>query len=592
MPVLASAALIAAISIGCAQGYPISYAPGASGAPGAPGVSEGAEGPIAECPFEPGEVPELGARRGRAESFLAAADQPAPTTGMVLDGGKLGHDPQIAVGDRFVILYTAHHYRILDKATGQIAAVERGDEIPSESDFAHLFSPLWSPLDKRGGRNRTNLNSRLRFTADDEIPCDENAPFSSKSCVQEFYDTRIQWDPVRRRFWVESAARNHLWACGPAGPNTGGAHEDDDEGETPGVATIGSVGAKPLNEIGGDPDCADGKHSVTQARRFIVVAVSVSDDPRKGWHRYALTDEYSDWPKMAVNERYLLLGYRSSPNVFVFDADRLAAGNPDHGPVRVATVNARALGGPIKVLTLVTHHGPTGGFTFLVGSDGGEVVTPVALYNPDPSRAAPPVLVRGPGVDVGSRFGSFEDNPIYRDGQLYLATDECANGAAKCPPWRSARVTRLPVRAEGGRAPRVWSAADPSAGFLSVLLSGHEPYEPATDLVSYEKPAVDVNARGDMVIVFARRGHRTMVPLPSEVRYTIVYHGEQRPRPSVLLKRGTDTDIPDVDDNRKAGIDLAFAQTDPVDDTTVWITHAYADAGVHWFRQIAAAVRP
>jgi hypothetical protein len=577
---IASAALIATVSLGCApEPYPAGYAPGYSSAGAGVAMNTGESvAPLAQCAYEPGPVPELGSRRARpgvvAPSLRASADEAAPTTGMVLDGGRLGHDPQIAVSDRFVILYTAHHYRIIDKATGELAAAEPGDEIPPESDFAHLFSPLWSPIDKRGAPNATNLNRLLRFTAADTFPCDEQVPLRSKSCVQEFYDSRIMWDPVRRRFWVESAARNHLWACHGTSASGDGGHGEADEDD---------------DEIGGD-DCGDEKHS-DQARRFIVVAVSVSDDPRKGWHRYALTDEYTDWPKIAVQDRYLLLSYRKGSSVYVFDADKLAAGNPDRGPVRVAKIEARALGGAVKALSLVSHHGPTGGFTMLVGTDGSETVTPVGLYNPDPSRAAAPIVVRGPSVDVGARIGTFDDNPVYRDGQLYLATDECANGAVKCSAYRRARVVRLPTRPEGGRSPRLWAAADPAAGFLSFTLGGHEPAEPADDLVSYEKPALDVNGRGDVVVVFARKGYRTRVPLPSEVRYTILYHGEALPRPSVLLKRGGDADVPDVHSS-KAAIDLAYAQTDPTDDLTVWVTHAYADGAAKWFKQIAAAVRP
>jgi hypothetical protein len=571
---LASAVLVATVALGCApQVYSASYAPGASNVVATADSASAAS--IAECPYEPGPAPEVGSRRpGTSAGVRIEADQPASTTGLVLDGGKLGHDPQIAAGDRFVILYTAHNYKILDKTTGEVVAAERGDEIPPESSFAHLFSPLWSPVDKRGGKNATSLNLRLRFTSAERVPCDEDNPLSSKSCVQEFYDTRIVWDPLRKRFWVESAARNHLWLCSKGKSGDGGHGEEDDD-----------------DEIGGD-DCRDDPQRSDQARRFITVAVSVSDDPRKGWHRYALTDEYTDWPKIAVQDHYLLLGYRSGPHVYVFDADKLAAGNPDHGPVRVAKIDAHALGGSVKVLSLVTHHGPTNGFTFLVGSDGSEIVTPVGLYNPDPGRAAPPVLVRGPAVDVGSRFGSFEDNPIYRDGQLYLPEDECADGSRKCGNFRRVRVVRLPVRAVPGSSPVVWSAADARAGFLSFAVGGHEPYEPADDDVSYEKPALDVNGHGDVVIVFSRKGYRTRVPLPAEVRYAILYHGETQPRASVLLKRGTDEHIPDIDDNRKAGIDLAFAQTDPVDDLTVWVSHAYADAALRWFRQVGAAVRP
>lgn len=528
---------------------------------------------IVSAPFEPGPI---ASNEARAPIDLRSqADQPTQTTGLVLDAGKLGHDPQIAVGDRFIILYEAHGYRLLDKATGQVLAQEAGDEIAPQGSFADLFAPLWVPRDKRGAPNRNNLNLLLGFNPAAPMPCDPENPRASASCVQEFYDTRIVWDALRKRFWVESAARNHLWLCEGMQGNTGdGGHGEADEDD---------------DEIGGD-GCNDGRHS-DQARRFVAIAVSVSDDPRKGWHRYALTDEYTDWPKISLHDHYLLVGYRAGHNVYVFDADKLAAGNPGGAPVRIARIDARRLGASVTVLTAAAHHGPSDGFTYLVGTDGSGTVTPVALYNPDPNRAAQPYLVRGASVQVGARFKSFDDSPVYRDGQLYLAQDECVEGVPRCG-IRDIAAVRLPVHGEGGTSPRIFATTSPSAGFLSFLLQGREPYEPPSDWSTYEKPAFDVNGHGDMVMVFARRGYRTAAPLPSEVRYTILYHGERAPRPSVLLKRGTDADLPDVDDNRKAGIDLAYAQTDPTDDWTVWVTHAYADASVHWYRQVAAAIRP
>ncbi|MFT3770875.1 MAG: hypothetical protein QM820_36105 [Minicystis sp.] len=110
--------------------------------------------------------------------------------------------------------------------------------------------------------------------------------------------------------------------------------------------------------------------------------------------------------------------------------------------------------------------------------------------------------------------------------------------------------------------------------------------------MDYEKPALDVNGSDDAVIVYSRKSFRAKVEVPPEVRYSILYHGEDRPRPGVLVRRGTTNAVPDINDNGKAGIDLSFAQVDPSDDRTVWITHACPDARLKWFRQIVAAVRP
>ena len=105
-------------------------------------------------------------------------------------------------------------------------------------------------------------------------------------------------------------------------------------------------------------------------------------------------------------------------------------------------------------------------------------------------------------------------------------------------------------------------------------------------------PVMDVAAGGDMVIAYARRGWRAATPLPFELRYSLFYRGEAAPRPSVLVRRGTWAEAPDIDDNGKAGIDLPGAQIDPADDRTVWFSHAVADRPMKWFRQVTASARP
>lgn len=475
-----------------------------------------------------------------------APDAPAPTTGPVLDGGKLGHDPQVAASDRFLIVYTAHRYQIFDKATGRLVSAE--GEIAPSGDFSTLFSALWSPHVPAA----QNINQRLDFTTQDPLPCDAGAPTRSNSCVQEFYDTRIMWDPQRRRFWIESAARNHLWFC--------------KSGEA----------------------CDGAKQTRTQARRYIAVAVSRTDDPRQGFYRYILVNQYSDWPKMAINDRYLILGHRASNTIHVFDADKLAAGNPDQGPVKLAKLTSKHFPG-VKYIAPVTHHGAPSGVTYLLGSDGSEDVRVFALVNPDPNRAARPVVLAGPSVDLGTRLGTLEGNAIYRNGFLYFTWDQWAPGHEK--EYRQIRLVRLPVRPNGARPTAIWSAADARYEYLNTVIGGREPDEPPGDVMNYEKPALDVNASGAAVVVYSRKAYRARVDVPPEVRYAILYHGEAQARPGVLLRRGTTSEVPDIDNNVKAGIDLAFAQVDP-DERTVWVSHAWADARVRWYRHVVAAVRP
>ncbi|MFT3770876.1 MAG: hypothetical protein QM820_36110 [Minicystis sp.] len=338
-----AAAVIAVLAAGCQPG-PISF-PGEQprreddikGAPDRPDdvypIVQSSAPPV-PVRAQPAGARAPGVRPAAVRAVLEAggyvpADEPAPTTAAVLEGGRLGHDPQVAVGDRYLIVFTAHHYKMFDKATGRPLADE--GEIAPSGDFGTLFSPLWSPRDEKGAANAQNINTRLAFAADDPLPCDPEEPTKSKACVNEFYDSRIMWDARRKRFWIESAARNQLGFCNPP--------------------------SKP---------CDKPWHTRTQARRYIAIAVSKTEDPRQGFHRYILVNQYTDWPKIAVNDHYLILGHRASSIVYVFDADKLAAGNPDRGPVRLAKLGERAFLGT-RFLTTVTHHGPTGGMTYLLG---------------------------------------------------------------------------------------------------------------------------------------------------------------------------------------------------------------------------------
>jgi hypothetical protein len=489
-----------------------------------------------------------------AVSGFGAADTPAPTTGPVMDGPVLGHDPQVAVSDRFLVVYTAHRYQFFDKATGTPLADDPGGEVQSAGDFNTLFLPVWAARDHAGQPNPANINRRLKFKPGEPLDCDHESPTSSNACVQEFYDTRVLWDGLRKRFWVESAARNHLWFCKDSEP------------------------------------CDGPKQTRTQARRYIAIAVSKTEDPRQGFHHYILVDEYVDWPKIGLSERYLILGHRAGGSVYVFDADKLAAGNPDRGPVRVAKLDPRHFQG-MKFIAPVNHHGPTNGVTYLLGSDGSDTVRPFALLNPDPSRAARPILVPGPPVKIGTRMGPLDGNAVFRNGALHWGFEQWAPDHVR--EYRQIRLFRSPARfVATPRGPRLFASEDPAHGYFDVTVGGREPDDAPGDVLDYEMPALDVNAAGDVVVVYARKGFKTAREVPPEVRYSIVYHGEQQARPGLLLRRGSTSALPDVHDNGKSGIDLAYAQVDPADDRTVWVTHAYADGRARWWRQVVAAVKP
>jgi len=283
----------------------------------------------------------------------------------------------------------------------------------------------------------------------------------------------------------------------------------------------------------------------------------------------------------------------------------------------------------MKQVDAVTHHGPTGNVTYLVGTNGSDRVSVFGLLNPDPTRAAVPILLAAPPVPIGHRVSYFENNAIFRDDKLYLTWSECGGPRSDfyakrdedaddddeneaigegseedivrvaahdrghsrgCAP-RTLRVLRLPV----GRSPQgaqLWATNDPRYGYLDSAFGVREASDAPDDVYDYQKPVLDVNAQGDVVIGYTRNGFSYRARPAYEAWYSILYHGENRPRPGVLVRRGSFADLPDADDNGKAGIDLCGAQTDPVDDHTVWVSHVYGDDAIGWFRQVTYAVSP
>src|SRR6185437_9548983 len=91
--------------------------------PGGPNATDDGR-VLAQVPWEPGALPDIprlsppnvGGPPNRP------ADGNAPTTGVVIDGEKLGHDPGVTVGDHFVMVYTAHKYWLYDRAGHALGA--------------------------------------------------------------------------------------------------------------------------------------------------------------------------------------------------------------------------------------------------------------------------------------------------------------------------------------------------------------------------------------------------------------------------------------------------------------------------------------
>jgi hypothetical protein len=90
------------------------------------------------------------------------------------------------------------------------------------------------------------------------------------------------------------------------------------------------------------------------------------------------------------------------------------------------------------------------------------------------------------------------------------------------------------------------------------------PYDPAgIDCVGYFQPAIQVNKNGDTAFGYMREAQGQV---PTEARYTVIYHGSLVQPPSALLQVGK-TDV-------GSGFDTSGVSLDP-DDQAIWFVTPY-----------------
>ena len=190
-----------------------------------------------------------------------------------------------------------------DRATNR--QLESDGCVPVNASFEDLFGPLMTAKDPAtNAANPAYINDHLELGSSLHFfNC--NATDTS-ACVNTVYDARAYYDHDTNRFWIVAAARNPIWTpC----DNTGkcsvpcGSHQ----------ACFPSDRCEKCS---------------AEARRYVFVAVSKAEDPRKGFFEYVLVRDYADWPLFSVRNGRLILGHNdaSAKRIYVFDATKLAAG--------------------------------------------------------------------------------------------------------------------------------------------------------------------------------------------------------------------------------------------------------------------------
>ncbi len=447
-------------------------------------------------------------------------------------------DATIAVGKDVIVAASSSTLTFYDKKGVMLAPKHN---LGTTMSMLNFFGGFFADKLPNGSVNTQNLNRILALPATPNYPACDPANYKAQpSCVQEVYDSRVQFDPSRNRFWVQAAARPLIWKNKPPAAETDELY-----------------------------------------RRFILVAVSKTEDPRDGFCQYVLVDEYADWPRMTIHGKRLVLSHQGGKKVFVFDADKLAAGNPGAGPVLVQKFLESSFP-ESQVLAQVTHHGNVDA-TYMLGiGDGGKSWTAYAIV---PGAPGGGVQLLKTTFTTPDREGIWvRNNPIYRDGKLYITGGDCEewddlakNKKGYCRR-ELVRVLRVPLARSGNK---LTVSKDTALGYLDISFGNRGPGDDPSDRVSYSVPALEVTKTGEMVLAYTRVGQMTAKPLFPEARYSVFLHDKPTPHRSALIRAGNSL----VSTVITGGgvIDLTGAAIDPVDDTTVWAIVPYAFNGGYRF---------
>jgi hypothetical protein len=377
--------------------------------------------------------------------------------------------------------------------------------------------------------------------------------------INQYFDLRAIFDPVRKRFWVVGLGVNEDWrTLAPA-----------------------------------------------SKRHIRAVAVSKTENPKDGWYMYWMDavahwqfnvadDVYqigdcSDYPDLGIDSilfheihavnhfdadgnrtfRYFLVTFHS--------ADAMAAGLPgSQVPGWQFWDLENPDGTSPKVIQPVVHHSfaPRSFYVSRLGTDQlvvwsltnalqpGQKMSAVAVTIPTPWND--PVDAPQKGFDAKllkmTNSGSNALKAVYRDGFLYVVTNDRL-------PLTSFTVVRY-IRVFVNTYPLI--STNQNAKFVSSRF-GFEGSEGAADA---GWPAVEVNKDGNAAIVYVR----SSATLYAEVRFSTYFANESDIRPNRLLKEGEATfDItnPATSSPLPWG-EIAGASVDPKDDTGIWMAQQYA----------------
>lgn len=458
--------------------------------------------------------------------------------------GLHGVDPMIAVGKNFMIVTQDHAIEFRDSTGNPLMfkdAMGHPTMKPISMPAKDFFGSFLDPGNTHCINKHLNLESFIAAAHasgfDPELAgwqTDINAkPFSYKTLlVNEFYDTRVLFDRKSKRFFILSAARN-------------------------GITSL----AKHLKGL------AD--------RHYYAFAVSISEDPRDGFHQYMVTDTNAvDWPRMAVKDNNFIVAYNGVPTdgkpvARVFSVPKLLNGEiPDY-----FEYTKDDIGGEFSLLP-VTQHGTSGGYT-LLGKIDGKKLTIYGFVGSPPQTPAP--QLKHDSIILDPALSFLRAGIVQRDGWLYITTDHKVASSTSGEQHRRVRLVRIPIKFDNNG---IHITDDPAQGFIDRSIA-----DPDDDR-NREYPAMTVAANGVMVFVYASSAS-TGTDRPPEARYAVWSNIHQPVHHSVVFAKGNIQPILKgttkpisyyhyfKPEGGKRGRNILDYTTAVVaeDDKTVWFTH-------------------
>ena len=453
-------------------------------------------------------------------------------------------DMSIAVSDRYILASDYNNFDLYSRNPRTQVSLD-GTDLASNtttSDLAFEHGAVANLMRKRWtGTGEHNANiGRFPSSTDAEvkagkaIPCDPANPapsdasgndvlrdakgFPTSACIADFYDTRSTYDQKRRRFWVVTHGRNRLWATTDCNANAALCKAEHNE-----------------------------------ATRITFAAASKSEDPTQGFHTFKITEDYEDFPLMAIHGQYAVFhhnvldgeGIRPVGKIWLYDAEQMADGiRTEIKPVLTKDDF------PSPYIRVAKHHGTLDDLTFFAAASGSQLW----VYGlPKPSGTTHAALIKSKTAysDPGkTNIGLSE--VVYRNGNIYTAGDD----GEKIHVWR------VPISLSGDKKHIILDTEKARKWTLAGTRS--------RDYVT-----IDVNKDEDVVISFRAYDAKT----PTRMRYAILYHGESSFREPIELSSPS----AGSSGNR---IDLVTSEVDPSDDETVWFISRDADG------PLIASVRP